>query len=435
MNDKTAVARISTLLLLLGLAACDRGVEPRTDAAAPAEPTAAPATTEVYEGLLYGRVTMADGEFYEGRLRFGGNEEALWSNTFNAARPENPWVGHVPSSHRGRKGLSFEIFGIEINLGGDRNAFVRPFMARFGDIARIDARGRELRVTLRSGSVHELDRYGADDLADGLRVWDATRGVVDLGERRIRTIELFAPPPMEAVPRPLYGTVHTRHGVFTGLVQWDREECLVTDALDGMTDDGERSLRFETIRAIARRSRTSSLVTLLDGTEVELSGSRNAGDGNRGLYVDDARYGRVLVSWDAFERVEFSPGPVAPAYGAFAPGRALTGTVLTRSGDRLTGRLVYDRDESETTETLDAPLEGIDYTIPFARIASIMLPDRERRGARHATVILRSGEALQLERAGDLGDGNGGMLIFGADGRSPGYVPWADVRQIDFDGA
>jgi len=36
-------------------------------------------------------------------------------------------------------------------------------------------------------------------------------------------------------------------------------------------------------------------------------------------------------------------------------GRPLTGKVITRSGRRLAGRLVYDLDESETTETLDAP--------------------------------------------------------------------------------
>jgi hypothetical protein len=95
-------------------------------------------------------------------------------------------------------------------------------------------------------------------------------------------------------------------------------------------------------------------VTLLDGREIVLSGTAKVG-GNRGVYVDDPRYGRVLVSWDAFERVDFSPGGSGPAYGDFPPGRPLTGSVTTRAGRRLAGRLVYDLDESETTETLDAP--------------------------------------------------------------------------------
>ena len=157
-----------------------------------------------------------------------------------------------------------------------------------------------------------------------------------------------------------------------------------SDELDGHTADGELSLRFDTIRSIARRSRDSSLVTLLGGREVVLSGTGDIGHGNRGIYVDDRRYGRVLISWDAFERVDFSPGGSGPAYGDFPPGRPLTGGVTTRAGRRLAGRLVYDLDESETTETLDAPFQGVDYTIPFGLIASIVPPGprRARRPAR-----------------------------------------------------
>src|SRR5688572_18258608 len=114
-------------------------------------------------------------------------------------------------------------------------------------------------------------------------------------------------------------------------------------------------------------------------------------------------YGRVLVSWGAFERIDFSAGGSAPAYNDFAWGRPLTGSVTTHGGRRLTGRLVHDLDESETTETLDAPSQGVDYTIPFGLIASITPVGREERGARRAKVTLHDGEELQLDRAGDLG--------------------------------
>jgi hypothetical protein len=264
-------------------------------------------------------------------------------------------------------------------------------------------------------------------------VWDADHGVVDIGEWQIRTIELLAPARPGPAPYPLHGTVRTRHGDFTGLVQWNREECIDSDELNGYTADGELGLRFDTIRAIARRSGESSLVTLLDGSEIVLSDTREVGPGNRGIYVDDHRYGRVLISWDAFERVDFSPGGTGPAYGDFLPGGPLSGSVLTRSGRRLAGRLVYDFDESETTETLDAPSQGVDYTIPFGLIDSIVLPDLEERGRQVARVTLHSGEVLQLERAGDLGEGNAGMLIFSEGRQRPEYVTWTDVEQVDFD--
>jgi hypothetical protein len=251
-------------------------------------------------------------------------------------------------------------------------------------------------------------------------VWDGEGGVVDLEPTRIRTIELLPTARPGAVSNRLHGTVRTRHGD--------------SDELDGITaGDGEFSVRFDTIRSIARQSRDASLVTLLDGREIVLSDTREVGRGNRGIYVNDRRYGRVLISWDAFELVDLSPVCTGPAYGDFPPGRQLTGSVTSRAGRRVAGRLVFDLDESETTETLDAPSRGVDYTIPFGPIASIVPPGREESGAQHAVVILHDGEELQLERAGDLGERNAGMLIF-VDGRQrPEYLPWTEVERIDLD--
>ena len=112
--------------------------------------------------------------------------------------------------------------------------------------------------------------------------------------------------------------------------------------------------------------------------------------------------------------------------------RPLSGAVTTRDGRRLAGRLVFDLDESETTETLDAPSQGVDYSIPFGLVASIVPPGREERGTQRARVTLQSGEELQLERTGDLGEGNAGMLIFAGGRQRPEYVPWTDIEQVDF---
>ncbi len=383
-----------------------------------------------YRGFLYGRITTDGGAIYEGRLRWGGDEEAFWGDYFNGTKDENPWVAHVPLERLPKERRPIEIFGFELAHRERRIDLGRPFMTRFGDIARIEARGLDVRVSLKSGTVFDLDRLSAGDFDDGVRVWDDRRGIVDLGSRRIRTIEFLAAARPGAAPDRLHGTVRTRQGDdFTGFVQWDREACVGSDELDGHTADGELSLRFDTIRSIARRSRDSSLVTLLDGREIVLADTRKVGHGNRGMYVDDRRYGRVLISWDGFERVDFSPGGNGPAYGDFPPGSPLTGSVTTRAGHRLAGRLVYDLDESETTETLDAPFEGVNYTIPFGLIASIVSPGGEERDR----VTLHDGEELQLERAGDLGEGNAGMLIFVEGRQRPEYVPWTDVERVDFD--
>jgi hypothetical protein len=425
------------ILLVLALVVRSPTVEQDIEPAGATPPaiTSSPAAevepgAEVQPGFLYGRVTTDDGATYEGRLRWGRDQEAFWGDYFNGDKDENPWAAHATLAQPSREPSPIEIFGFKIG-GQDRSMNLdRQLMARFGDIARIEVRDGDPRVTLKSGTTFELDGSDAGDIDDGVRVWDSRRGVVDLDAGRIRTIELLPTAPLVAAGR-LHGTVRTRQGDFTGFIQWNRQDGVGADELDGRTAGGEEMrLRYDTIRSIARHSRDSALVTLLDGREIVLSDTREVGDGNLGTYVDDQRYGRVLISWDAFERVDFSPGRSGPAYGDFRPGRPLAGTVTTRDGRRLAGRLVYDFDESETTETLDAPRQGVDYNIPFGLITSIVSPGGEGQRAR---VILHDGEELRLERRGDLGEGNAGMLIF-VDGRErPEYVPWADVEQVDLD--
>ena len=156
---------------------------PEPDAFGSSRPDVAP--LEAHPSVLYGRVTTDDGGTYEGPMRFGGHEEMFWGDHFNGTKDENPWAADVPPEHllerRPRKFLGVEL---------DRERRIdleRPFMVRFGDIERVERRGGRLEVTLKSGTVFDLDRFGADDFADGVRVWDGSRGVVDLEETRPAT--------------------------------------------------------------------------------------------------------------------------------------------------------------------------------------------------------------------------------------------------------
>src|SRR5688572_17711550 len=180
----TALA-VLVIVLVVRDRSLEPGVEP-TAATPPGVTSAATATepaTEVHPGLLYGRITTVDHSTYEGRLRWGGDQEAFWGDYFEGTKPENPWAVHAP-----RDGSPLEIFGFAIG-GGERPNFGRPFMTRFGDIARIEARFGDVQVTLKSGTMFVLDRFSAGDIDDGVRVWDVKHGVVDLDTRQIRTIE------------------------------------------------------------------------------------------------------------------------------------------------------------------------------------------------------------------------------------------------------
>lgn len=433
MNSTTLTARATAaclpILVILALAtapACGAFGD------SPAAADAAEAGPAVHPSFLHGRVTTVDGDMYEGRIRFGGSQEAFWGDHFNGFKDGNPWIEHVPDGALPGQGRVIRLLGFEFRLPGNGDRLEREFMVRFGDIAKLEARGRDLTVTLKSGRVVELDRYSADDFADGVRVWDADHGVVDLHEREVRSIEFLASGrPGAEPPYRLHGTVHTLQGAFTGYLQWGMEGSVGLDELDGRDVDGELvSQPFVTIRSITRLSSESARVTLLDGSELVLSDTRDIGQRNRGIYVDDARYGRVLVSWNGFDRVDLTPAGAAPGggpvYDDFLPGRPLAGTVIMRTGRRYSGRLVYDLDESEVTESLDAPSGGVHYTIPFGLVAAIDLDTDDAR----ARVLLRSGEALELERSGDLGDRNAGVLVFGDGGAE--YVRWGDVVRVVF---
>ena len=420
-------AIVAALVVVVALGRRDT-VQRDVPVAAPIAPSRPAAEGD--RGFLYGRITTVDGTSYEGRLRWGRDEEAFWKDYFNGVKDENPWATHAALPKRSRQHSPIELFGLPI--GTRDHSLDRQFMARFGDIARIEARTEDVQVTLKSGTAIVLDRFEAGDIDDGVRVWDGTRGVVDLNARRVRSIEFLPAVALGDTPHRLYGTVRTAKGDFTGYIQWNRQDSLGDDELAGRSAGRDVTLRYDTIGAIARQSRDAALAVLLDGTEMVLSGTRETGAGHLGIYVDDARYGRVLVSWDVFERLDFSRAGSGPAYDDFPPGRPLAASVTMRDGRRLAGRLVYDFDESETTDTLDAGRDGVGYNIPFSLITTVVRPDGAGGGAR-PTVFLQDGQALQLEPNGDLGERNAGLLIFAAGGESPDHVRWNDVARIDLD--
>ena len=79
----------ATALVLLVVAANHWALEQDVDARAvtsPAITLSTESTEEASQGFLYGLVTTDDGTTYQGRLRFGGDEEAFWGNYFMASK-------------------------------------------------------------------------------------------------------------------------------------------------------------------------------------------------------------------------------------------------------------------------------------------------------------------------------------------------------------
>jgi hypothetical protein len=368
-------------------------------------------------GFLYGRVTARGGNAYTGFLRWG-TEEAFWDDLFQSAKDELPYRREVRADeldredrrHRGEIELLGGVIRWETDADEIAKDASRIFAARFGDIAFIEPHGDDrANVHMKSGSVIEV----------GIDVpWD-----------RIEKIE-FAPAQPQADPGVfrLYGKVETDAGPFEGFIQWDEEECVSSDKLDGDTEDGRIAIEMGAIRSLARHGFSSCQVELKDGRAYRLDGTNDVNDDNRGIMVEDARYGRVTIPWSEFDRVTFSDhGSSGKGYADYAPLGTLTGEVKTQGGETHRGRLVYDLDETEGWEMLNGNLEDLEFNIPFADVRSIA-PSHDESG-----VALRNGEQLRLEDAQDVSEKCDGVLIYSGAGAQPVYVRWDQVAEVRFE--
>lgn len=383
-------------------------------------------------GFIHGTVLTESDTEYRGFMRWG-RQEAFWDDLFHSLKEDLPYVDEIEDMDLGEKeedrGGRFRLFNVRIEWEDDGWGASRVFVARFGDIDRIEVRGDEdATVVLRSGESFDVSGY-SDDVGRAIRMYDDSLGEIDLEWDRIRTIT-FSAALRTADPgtERLYGTVETESGVFEGFVMWDKEECTTRDLLDGESEDGELSIEFGRIASIERRGRSSSIVELRDGRRLRLRGSNDVDDDNRGIMIEDERYGKVTVEWDAFDRLELRGAPGSGrGYDDYPQPQPLFGTVITADEVRHRGRVVFDLDEAGTWEMLNGSVRDVSFDIPFERIRWMEPIDDG------ATLVgLRGGHELELEDSQDVSDANDGLLIYD-ESDEPVYVRWTDVRRIEFE--
>lgn len=317
---------------------------------------------------------------------------------------------------------------IEINFN-EWSSGTRIFIARYGDIKKIEVVGSEdAELTMKTGDVYVVSGY-SNDVGSDIWVRDAALGDIRLAWKKIETIE-FMDTPSNVKPEGtrIYGKLICDAGDFEGFVQWDKEECLSTDILDGDSDDGRLEIPMGNITAIERRSRRSSWVTLNDGRRLALEGTNDVDGSNRGIYIEDARYGRVEVPWDSFEKLDFVKGKGSGnGYNSYKP-KELTATLVLEDGQQAKGKIVFDLDESQTWEMLNGEMFDVEFDIPFEKVASIT-----PRSRNSSMVEFKNGERIRLENSQDITDNNDGILIFVKGNKDPDYYSWNEISKIIID--
>lgn len=382
---------------------------------------------------LYGTVLTIDGESYTGQLRWG-KEEATWQDLFNSSKTENPFIKYLDRDDMAQnegKRSGWDFRALWQDRGGSWSASSNhSFALLFGDISSIEVSGGgAIRLKLRNGEVFTL-RGGSNDVGAKITVLDQDFGKLEVDWRRIDRISFSQMPEKteSQLGEVLYGIVKTQKGEFEGYIQWDEDETLSEDRLDGDTPNGDMSIPFGNIKSITRGGRGSDVV-LKSGRKVYLTGSNDVDADNRGIIVKNPDWGRINISWREFESITFTePKEKSMSYQDFPTPKRLEGKVRTREGKILKGLIVFDLDESWDTEVLDGKDGGMEYKIPFRRIKSLRPKNED-----YTSVVLTNGTTLILGDSNDVSSGNDGILIFkNKDDKAPEYIAWKNVEEVTF---
>ena len=375
-----------------------------------------------FSGHLYGSVQVKGGKFYEGFLRWG-NEEAFWGDYFNSSKGKTEFSDYYPKDPPKEK--KYKVFNYPFKVA--TFGVQRIFTARFGDIREIEVTGgKSASVTMKSGKVYHVDGY-ANDVGAEIIILDRDFGAIKIPWRRIDKIVFKEVPEGASHDRGqrLYGTVETLKRTFKGYIQWDKQECLTIDKLDGQTEDGTVSLLMGAIDKITKEGDHSCRVLLKDTRELTLTNHGDVTKRNRGIYVEDDRYGRVLIPWSQFKNVIFqSTRNSGPPYRSYVDNGDIHARITTQGGETHEGRLVFDLDEQEKWELLNGKADHINFDVPFALIASI------KPNGSSSLIVLKNGQELTLAGKTDVDRNNTGILVWQGEDEDPRYLPWKSVANI-----
>lgn len=397
------------------------------------------------EHFIYGRITMTDNKLYEGPIRWG-KEEVYWNDIFNAAKSKNENLRYLSASERDDLIERRHYHSHDGDWGGnwsrwlgntswhwddDDDDFTHQFSCQFGEIKTIKPSGSKwVDIELQNGTKLELSGEGYNDVGLDIRVIDRELGEVEIYWNRIEKIEFINTPTklMNRFGKPLYGTVESFGKKITGFIQWDHDERLSVDKLDGDSDDGDLSIEFDKIASITRVG-SRCRVQLKSGREIYLEGSNDVNRENRGVIVMNRDVAAVDIPWSEFDKITFEdkiPNALV-SYDQFKNQKELSATVKTFGGETYSGRIVYDLDEEFDFELLQGKQFDFEYTTAFRNVKKIKTYDDTR-----CEVELKNGEKIMLTDAQDVDGRNQGVLVFAPGKGDPKYIPWDKVSEIEF---
>ena len=383
------------------------------------------------KGLIYGKVTTFD-RVYEGLIRWE-DEEAFWFDHFNAAKVKNEYYEKIRSENRPAKSTDWSDFNWDFSsIWEDKYSnTIHQFTAQFGDLKMIENTGRDqITVLLKNNLEIRLSGQGYNDVGATLIMEENELGEIKIRWDRIDKIEFKEAPASTRVKNriPIYGKVETyRKGTFIGYIQWDKDERLAFEKLDGDDRNVDVSIPFSDIKYIEKDGDGCN-VELKSGKEYYLTNSNDVDSDNRGIIMTVPDVGKIEIPWKYFRNATLmSPPNFGPSYGAYSHPEGLFGTVYTVDEKRFQGKIIFDIDEAWELEILEGMDDGVEYQIPFRNIKSI-----QPKNYNFSMVKLKNGDQILLGDSRDVSDSNDGLLIYANPNAKPEYIAWSKVAEIIF---
>lgn len=368
---------------------------------------------------IFGEVTTVDNQTVKGYITWG-NRQMYWTDIFHADKLNNPYAHYFKNS-----GVQF--------INNTMQSSTPPthvFICRFGNIKSIRQNTyNRVELQVKDGNIIDLTKGKHLDIGVSLNVYSPSEGNTNIHWEKISKIEFMEAdqPDNRLHDVPITGIVKTSQGIYKGIITWNNDKRTQNALLDGMTSSGKNSVPFHSIRQITKTNNACK-IALKEGRELEMWGSNDINNQNRGILVSMPNIGTVYVPWKNFEMFEaVGLNEVRMlSYNDFTAPKRLSGSVKMKNGQTQQGILVFDLDEAMNFEILDGSNDNISYAIPFKYVKSI-----EPKNYKYSFITLTNNGALSLGDKEDVDARNSGLLIFSPN-ETPVYVPWKEVGQITF---
>lgn len=386
---------------------------------------------QISKNYIYAKVTTKDSSTFLGLVKFD-KKLFMWSDFLRLDKLNNPYYKYIPKSKLIVSNRLVQIGNtdfehIDKNLKYLKN---HSLTIRFGFIKAIDfLENNQLIMEIKNKKFIELS-YDAFFSTFDIEVKDKEFGKINIDASLIHRIEFLETPDDIVISKskPIYGTVQTVQGEFTGFIRWDMDEVLEDDLIDGNWKYKEVSIAFKSIYSIKRHN-DGCIVKTLSGRELYLKNSNDISYGNRGLEVNMPNVGKVKISWKDFKSLSLNHkiNKEGIGYDDYRIAQRLSGKIFLRDSTIRKGVIVYDLDEAMNVENIDGRNSNLRFSIPFMYIKSIT-----PMGFKYSKVELKNGTKLFLGGENDVNYKNDGVLIFTESGKIE-FFHWFEIKNIQFD--